>query len=304
MLIYRGEHLGTHLHIEASEFVWLELVLEEVKIYLQAFEAKYSRFKVNNWLAQINTDWEGVLDTPAIEMLKVGLELAQLTGGAFDPTITPDLIKIGYGPTDTSRSSWTPPWFKSKKQPETPSLRQSARNNYHDIVLSDSHLTLKNGAQIEFGGIGKGYALEQIANKLSRSSPLIINFGGDIFVRGEATIALENPLNPSEAIGTITLEEWYFCGSSGAYRKIGTHHHLIDGRTGASSQESLASFVQGTSGAWTDGLATAIFVLGETKGIELLEQLQNSWKQLVSGWILTSNGQFFSTENSTIELFI
>jgi thiamine biosynthesis lipoprotein ApbE len=46
-----------------------------------------------------------MLDTAAIEMLKVALELARLTNGAFDPTITPDLIKIGYGPTDTSRSS-------------------------------------------------------------------------------------------------------------------------------------------------------------------------------------------------------
>jgi thiamine biosynthesis lipoprotein len=86
-------------------------------------------------------------------------------------------------------------------------LHQSVRNSYQDIELSNNRLTLKNGAQIEFGGVGKGYALEQIANKLSPSARVLINFGGDIFVKGGATIALENPLNPSEAIGTVTLDE-------------------------------------------------------------------------------------------------
>jgi thiamine biosynthesis lipoprotein ApbE len=34
-------------------------------------------------------------------MLQVALELAKLTDGAFEPTITPDLIKMGYAPTHT-----------------------------------------------------------------------------------------------------------------------------------------------------------------------------------------------------------
>jgi FAD:protein FMN transferase len=295
MQIYSGEHLGTHLRIEASEFVWIEVVLNEITKYLGGFETRYSRFIADNWLAQINNAWGGVLDAPATEMLRVALELAQLTDGAFDPTISPDLLRIGYGIAEVSQGDTST---------QTRTLSPRPRNSYRDIILSDNHLTLKNGAHIEFGGVGKGYALEQIANKLSQPAQVIINFGGDIYIRGGSTIALENPLNPSEAIGTVTLKEWYFCGSSGVYRKIGDHHHLIDGRTGDSSQQSLASFVQGKSGIWTDGLATAVFVLGERAGIELLERLQNSWEQLVSGWILTTSGQFYATHNSTIELFI
>jgi thiamine biosynthesis lipoprotein ApbE len=95
--IYTGEHLGTHLRIEAESFDGIEKVFKEISAYLEYFEARYSRFILGNWLTEINTNGGGILDTPAREMLEVALELAELTDGAFDPTIMPDLLRIGYG---------------------------------------------------------------------------------------------------------------------------------------------------------------------------------------------------------------
>ncbi len=90
----------------------------------------------------------------------------------------------------------------------------------------------------------------------------MINFGGDIYARGEYEIALANPLDPTEAIGVARVRDTYICGSSGVYRKFEQGHHLLDGQTGQSANVSLASWVVGASGIWTDALATALYILG------------------------------------------
>ena len=56
---------------------------------------------------------------------------------------------------------------------QTPS---NFRQSYRDVVLLNDHLTLINGTHIEFGGVGKGYALEQLAQLLAPSERVIINF--------------------------------------------------------------------------------------------------------------------------------
>ena len=97
MRVHTGQYLGTHLRMEASEFMGIEQTFGDIHQYLQSFDTRYSRFIPNNWLDTINTNGGGILDIPAITMLTVALEIAHLSNGAFDPTITPDLLKIGYG---------------------------------------------------------------------------------------------------------------------------------------------------------------------------------------------------------------
>ena len=288
MWILRGEYLGTVLHIEHVDFLGSSEIHLQIKAYLRAFEAKYSRFIPGNWLSDINSAGWWILDTPAREMLEVAMSLAKLTDGAFDPTITPDLENIGYGKLPLSISVWE-------------------RTGYSDVDLRGNSLTLKNGVRIEFGGVGKGYALEYIARLLSDCPHYIINFGGDIFVRGWADIALENPLDRSEAIGTVHIEEWYICGSSGLYRQLRGGHHLIDGRTGKSSDLSLASWVVGWSGVWTDALATAVYILGPDAGIPFLESF---WKNMEHaeplqffGGILSWDNFFHQSQGSQFEVF-
>lgn len=48
----------------------------------------------------------------------------------------------------------------------------------------------------------------------------IINFGGDIKVKGSHTLLLEDPLNPQKSIGNIQLTNHAIASSSGQKRKL------------------------------------------------------------------------------------
>ena len=96
MRVFEGEYLATKLRIEYADEYEVAATFRQMHEYLTDFDARYSRFRSDNWLAGINASGGGVLDAPATEMLSEALTLAEITEGAFDPTITPDLVRIGY----------------------------------------------------------------------------------------------------------------------------------------------------------------------------------------------------------------
>ena len=78
-------------------------------------------------------------------------------------------------------------------------------------------------------------------------------------------------------MGTLSLKGG-FLSTSGSYEKTfsqegKTYHHLLDPKTGMPVENGLVSVtIVSDSGALSDILSTACFVLGEEKGMELLEQ--------------------------------
>ena len=51
------------------------------------------------------------------------------------------------------------------------------------------------------------------------------------------------------------------------------YHHIINPATGRSAVKSVSVTVLGRSSVDTDALSTTLFVLGEKKGIELINQI-------------------------------
>lgn len=126
-------------------------------------------------------------------MLAFSLYLAQISTGYFDPTVITALEYYGYG----------------KKSPVT----RLKNNGYKNIVLQNHRVQL-HGVQIELGGVGKGYLLQKIVKKLQKFPRFIVNFGGDLYAGGSHKIALEHPQENQLAIGTVLLENTYFCASA------------------------------------------------------------------------------------------
>ena len=99
-------------------------------------------------------------------MLIYALQVARQSDGLFDPTILPYLRKIGY--SDQTKEN------------------TNQNVGYQRIYLRENQLTLNNHVEIEFGGIGKGYLIDQIADFLREKgySRFLVDFGGDIWSEG------------------------------------------------------------------------------------------------------------------------
>ena len=100
---------------------------------------------------------------------------------------------------------------------------------------------LEDGAKLDLGGIGKGYAAERAADMLAAAGPCLVDAGGDVAVRGGHAW----PVGVETGDGVVTLElERGALATSGSDRRRWVRggeerHHLIDPRTGRSAASDV-----------------------------------------------------------------
>lgn len=102
MQIFELDTLGTKLRIRIDSSCSCAGNFSEIQTMLLDFDAKYSRFIPGNWLDRLNRDGGGELDADSKTMLDFSLDLAQKTGGIFDPVVGSRLTQLGYGSRETA----------------------------------------------------------------------------------------------------------------------------------------------------------------------------------------------------------
>lgn len=60
---------------------------------------------------------------------------------------------------------------------------QHDNGNFQDVELDGEVVKLHHTACLEFGGVGKGYALDKIVKRLASYENFLVDFGGDIYGR-------------------------------------------------------------------------------------------------------------------------
>lgn len=104
------------------------------------------------------------------ELLSAARELSEKTKGVFDITVGP-LMEL---------------WRRAAEESRVPNVKQLAAAlaavGYQNLALygpDEANLTL-SGMKIDLGGVGKGYAVDRVANLLRAAgvSAALINFGG------------------------------------------------------------------------------------------------------------------------------
>ena len=208
------------------------------------------------------------LDDDAYNALKQAVELAKFTNGAFDPTtaVLSDLWGIG---TDS-------PTVPSDEQ-----INEALTHiGYENIVfLEDNQVKLLNGAKVDLGGIGKGYATDLITKDIS--TPILASLGGNIGAYGENpnsdnglwSIGLADPDNNSSYIASVKIKDLSIV-TSGDYERYFEqngirYHHIFDPKTGYPAQNELrAVTVIDENSTRADALTTALFVMGLDEGIK------------------------------------
>lgn len=283
---YQIETCGSLLTIDLMASHDPHSLIQECFSYAQWFDQKYSRFIPGNWLDTVNTTpWIHVLDDESFSLLSFSLQLAELTDGAFDPTISPALEAHGYD-RDYSRVAKPEGFAKTR--------------GYEHVELGDHTVQLHEGVHLEFGAVGKGHVLDIIDGMLCYAGleHFIINFGGDIIARGGYKIGLENPFNLEQLIGTIVVDGFAVAASNGAKRKFGDFHHLLDAVSGQPIRDIAGVFIAAPTGLLADAYSTAVFVSGEEKGVELLEHAED-----ITGMIVFSDGRFWKKGSYPGEVF-
>ncbi len=172
-----------------------------------------------------------------------------------------------------------------------PDSAEAGRLRRHLPTLDDLEIDGANarsrhpGIRLDFGGIAKGYALALISDRLESNGirDYLINAGGDIRTGGSRfgrpwRIGIQNPWAPG-AVARIELEGSHSLFTSGNYRRAYRQgqrlvHHIMDPRTGHSSQGQSSATVLVGDPVLADIAATALMIDGLDSHAELAHSLQ------------------------------
>lgn len=213
------------------------------------------------------------LDERTQRVLATCLEVCKASDGAFDITIAP-----------VSRL-WS--FDENPHLPDADMIEKFVQKvDYTTFSLLDDGTAAlrKYDTALDLGAVGKGAACDEAVQSYAENGVdrAIVAVGGSVGVYGEKpfnspwTIAVRDPLSDG-TLGTLAIYEG-FLSTSGSYEKNFTedgveYHHILNPDTGYPAESGLLSVtVKSDSGALSDALSTACFVLGLEDSLPLLEK--------------------------------
>lgn len=124
--------------------------------------------------------------------------------------------------------------------------------------------------QIEEGAFGKGYAIDRMLALLPAGGAMI-NFGGQIAVRGALRVSVADPTNRDKPVLSLELRDASISTSSGSEKTFTVEgrrfSHILDPRTGEALPPRGSVSVIATEALTADILSTALYVMGEDDGL-------------------------------------
>lgn len=246
-------------------------------------EGLLSPFKPDSELSRINrTAPYGPVkaDPEVIALIQQALAFAHLTQGALDLTITP-LMKL-----------WS---FRNQENLAAPPTAEQIQRTlrfvgYPKVIVDVDHSTvgyLSEGVEIEFGSMGKGYAIDRAVQVLKNYgiSQALVSFGSSTYALGCPPgkegwgVAIRHPRNRETAISVVTLKDCAISTSGDCEQSISLngrrYSHILDPRNGHPVSEMRSVSVISSSTLESDAFSTAAFVMGPEEGLEFLERRFN-----------------------------
>jgi len=227
----------------------------------------------------------------------IALDIARLSGGAYDPTIGP-IVQL---------------WNITAESPRVPEPIQIHKLlpliDWRDVVLDPAASTVflkRFGMQLDFGGTAKGFAAIEAA-RICREAGVtsaLLNMGdSSIFLLGNKPdgkpwrVGIQNPVPVSadqavergQILGVVEYGDGVI-ETSGPYERFFTkdgkrYHHIMDPVTGAPVDTTLdqVTVILPASTRMADGLSTSCIVLGLDKGMKFIEAIPGAAAIFVTG---------------------
>lgn len=226
---------------------------------LDRLESDLSRFIENSDIARIN-------NLPANQPLPIGpaaFECLQLSAGIYAET---------NGAFDITIGSLLACWLSEDKTTRTPSKKQlnlaRQHTGVHLIKLDKAQHTaelLASPVQVDLGGVGKGYALDRMAELLREwdiDTALIHGGFSSVLALDKPPgtkgwpLTLSRPEDRRQKIARIDVENRAVGGSG-----LQAGQHIIDPRTAKPAEDKSAAWACAHDAATADALSTAFMVM-------------------------------------------
>jgi thiamine biosynthesis lipoprotein len=278
---FEGTAMGSSLSIEVfgADQGACDRAVEAARAEIERLERIMTDWKPDSPLMDVNR----AAGVKAVEVppelffiIERSVKIAELTDGAFDISFA------GAGKL----------WNWRAKEPVVPSaeaVEASLRNvGWRGILLEEAKRSVflsKPGMRIGLGAIGPGYAGDLAMAKIRALGirDACVNLSGDVLLAGRKdgvpwNVAVTHPRKKGESLLMLPVSN-AAVSTSGDYEryfeKDGTRYcHIIDPRTGYPAAGCQSVTIVAPNLAFADALATALFVLGPEKGLELVEKLE------------------------------
>lgn len=261
---------------------FLAEVINEAFEEVDGLDAQMSNYKPESELSRINRDAarEEVLVEPRLfGLIQICLRLSEDTGGAFDITVGPLMKAWGF--------------FRGHgRVPSSQEIRGVLKQvGYRHVHLDAERRTIhfdEPGIELDLGAKAKGYAVDRAVEILQEngiSSALVSAGTSSIYALGAPPgekgwkISLRDPFDENRPAEIVYLKN-FSLSTSGNYErffKMGgkMYSHIMDPHTGMPVEGMLSAcaFTERTTDS--DGLSTALYVLGVDASRKYLAQQPN-----------------------------
>ena len=260
---------------------------------IQRLDAMFSVGNTDSDVTTANMQGSATVSDETAYLVEQSLEISRKTDGAFDITIYPVMELWGFT-------------TKNYKVPQADELQETLKRvSYENVSLKDHELVLKNNAQIDFGGIAKGYTSSRVMQifKEYGIEHGMVNLGGNVQTLGTKTdgtawrVAIQSPQGGNQYLGVLETSDQAVITSGGYERYFEengvTYHHIIDPKTGYPSDSDLTSVtIVCADGTKADALSTSFFVMGLQKAESFYENTDLDFDVI----LLTKDNQIYISE--------
>lgn len=232
---------------------------------IAALDQMMSDYRPDSELRRLGSSWSPV-SRELFAVLERAIEIADATGGAFDPTVGP-LVAL---------------WREARQSHRLPdaSAIDTAKTlvGWRLVQLDAARPAVRlarEGARLDLGGIAKGYIIQQALQAMIPFgvTRALVEAGGDIVV-GDAPPGRDGwsiDVTGSDAefvarASRLTNAALATSGPTAQFVEIDgvRYSHVVDPRTGLGLTSQVTARVIAADGATADALATALTVAPDT----------------------------------------
>jgi len=241
---------------------------------VERLDETLSDYRSDNELARVNTKASEAPQVVSADLLVAtnrALELSRKTSGSFDITVKP-LVRL---------------WRRAREDGNLPTDNEIQealeRVGYGDVLLNERTGSIrfrKAGMELDFGGIGKGFAADEVLKVIAGFGlrRVLVDAGGDIRVgqpppgRDGWIVSIDSPKNSAvelllvnQAVAT-SGDKYQFVEIDGE-----RYSHIVDPKTGVGLRHSGTVTVLAQDATVADALSTALSVLPPEAGLRMIE---------------------------------